>query len=260
MNGHSSNLDLFLTNISSCFSDTLAIPFSGSDHHLIKTRYHARGCSVAASHRYISIHSIGEISPQISDALNDLDWESFVFFEDVNECLTLVVKGLLELLFPLKSFRVRQRGLLWSVTPAARKVRRERDRAHRKAIKLNSSVAWAEYRSISNKCNNALRSMKARYYSDLATNFKNEPRKFWKNVSFLSNSTKLSACVNLPFSANMLNDYFCSVSANIVTNMTSSSVSPLSYLSVPTKSSFSFQPVAATDILRSVECLEVIWF
>ena len=55
----------------------------------------------------------------------------------------------------------------------------------------------------------------------------------------------------------MLNDYFCSVSANIVTNMTSSSVSPLSYLSVPTKSSFSFQPVAATDILRLISQLSV---
>ena len=94
--------------------------------------------------------------------------------------------------------------------------------------------------------------MKARYYSDLATNFKNEPRKFWKNVSFLSNSTKLPACVNLPFSANILFLFsFC------VTNMTSSSVSPLSYLSIPTKSSFSFQPVAATDILRLISQLSV---
>ena len=42
---HTSRLDLILTNSPTYFKDTSAVPFSGSDHHLVITHFHARGIS-----------------------------------------------------------------------------------------------------------------------------------------------------------------------------------------------------------------------
>lgn len=128
-----------------------------------------------------------------------LDWDEFVSFDDIDDCvdcLNSVVSGAIDLLFPVKCFRIKKRGLPWSISPEARRCRQERDRAHRTAVKVNTASAWAMYRKLRNKAMSILRKLKAQYFSGLAEEKKPQ---FWKNVSFLT-SSKVKKPISTSFS------------------------------------------------------------
>ena len=120
---------------------------------------------------------------------------------------------MIDKLAPMKSVRVKQDVPPWSLTPEVKKARCWRDRAHRKALKTNSSMAWAEFRhaQLRNKATSVMRHCKAEYISSLASDCQNNPRSFWKQVQHLSNHNKAPPKTTETFSANEFNQHFLAI-------------------------------------------------
>ena len=121
-----------------------------------------------------------------------------------------MITGLTDLLFPLHCFHVKQQCLPWSYSPEARSVRRTHDKAHRRAIHLNTPSAWAEYRQARNKCNSVLRS---KYFTTLAENLKSDPIKFWRHIctSHLSHSKGSKKPTQFSHSSDDFNNHYCDI-------------------------------------------------
>ena len=134
-----------------------------------------------------------------------------------------------------------------------------RDAAHRKALKSGSVSDWASYRALRNKVNTMLRSVKAKYFSDLASSLKSKPVKFWKHFQSLSRRSRSSCGGQVSATADNFNDYFLSIPYKTVANVVST-VPPTEYMerlfggSVP---SLEFVPVDVESVLLIVFSLHV---
>ncbi len=82
----------------------------------------------------------------------------------------------MDLVFPHKKFRIKNVLREWAVSVEARSLRTKRDSAHKYAIRINSSKAWADYREIRNK---HLRKAKFNFYNQVIAELKAKPQKFW---------------------------------------------------------------------------------
>lgn len=92
-----------------------------------------------------------------------------------------------------------------------------------------------------------------KYMSDLASDLKDQPTKFWKSVSYLSGKGKSGTGTGEAGSAQEFNDHFLSFPLKTTSNLSCVSRPPIEYLShlqdVPP---FSFSHVDEEDVLQLI--------
>ncbi len=170
-------------------------------------------------------------------------------------CLNLIVNAIQDLLFPLKSRRVKFNTPSWNLDPEAKKAR---DKAHKIAIRENTSETWSIYKRYRNRATSILRLCKARYLVDLGKDMKGNPNKFWRHFSHISKSKTSSNHVNSKYTAEDFNQFFLSIASDLSHRLPPSGLDPASYISfekdeVP---QFSFRSVEEEEMCHLINCLD----
>ena len=207
-NGAASLLDLIVTNKEVCFRDTSLCPFSGSDHQIVATHLVLRGIKAKRPHKFVKCRNYRNLDEEtVARAMDVGDiWEDVLEdLDDCVDCFSLVLVGYIDLICPSKWLRVRSP---WCQTPEYRNIRKQRNAAHRQAIKLNDTASWDRYRKIRNKATSTLRACKLKYILDLARNLKDQSVKFWKRTSYLSGKERSSAGSSITGTAEEFNSHF----------------------------------------------------
>ena len=232
----SSQIDVLLTTDDGCFNFTKVFPFSGSDHHLIVSRYYPRGlCVDPPSHQIVVVRNFQKLDTVMLDKLLTCDdiWDDVLSkFDNVSECLecfNLIMNGLLDLLVPLKKLRVRQRDCPWLSSGSIAKARHLQDVAHRKAVESGSAADWSYYKSLRNKANSMLRSAKATYFKDLASSLRDKPSKFWRHFQSLSRRSGSVGGNLLSVTADAFNNHFLSIPFKTVATVPSGTIPVTEY-------------------------------
>lgn len=229
----STQLDVILTNRSECFKDTFAIPYSNSDHHLVATHFYPRGVNLNPKHKVIFSRKYSNLDVELLDCiLMDEVWKDILSFDNIDDCVkcfNLVMEALIDMMIPLRKIRIKGTLPPWSNDASITSMRRFRDKLHRKAIQSGNTDDWREYKRIRNKTTSMTRLAKGNYIARLSTEMKDKPSKFWRYVDHLSNRNK-SFQLKTDNTANDFNQYFLSVSQQIVNTITPSAISPTSFL------------------------------
>jgi len=78
-----SQIDVFLTNISNDFCESMADPCACSDHHFIFSDYYARGIKAANGPKVVSFQNYHKLDVDLlSDMLSDGDsWNAVFLFQ-----------------------------------------------------------------------------------------------------------------------------------------------------------------------------------
>ena len=196
----STQIDVLLTTDANCFDSTKVFSFSGSDHHLIVSHFYSRGvCVEPTSHRIVVVRNFHKLDLDKLDGFLTCDdiWDDVLSkFDDPSdtlECFNLIMNGLLDLLVPRKTLRVRNKDCPWLSSASLVKICCLRDIAHRKALKSGSALDWSSYRTLRNKATSMMRSAKATYFNNLASSLRSKPGKFWRYFQCLSKCSK-GAC------------------------------------------------------------------
>jgi len=136
---------------------------------------------------------------------------------------------LLDVLVPQKKVRVRQSCSPWCNDSKTAAARLQRNWLHHKALKLGLEADWSVYRKIHNKVISMVRSTKQQYFSNLAINLSHDSQKFWRSLQHLSSRQKVQTTI-IDTSCEAINQHFLTIAQKYVTDLPSSSVSPLSYI------------------------------
>lgn len=243
-------LGLILTNQSCSMLNTMVLPFTGSDHHMVSTHYYPRGIKVPGPHKYAYLRSYKRLrDPEIiRQCLSCLSiWNDVTQISDIDElecCFSDIAKGLLDILCPMKRVRVRQYRPEWLDNEAVKNARRLKRKAHSRALKLQDDDSWREYRRCRNYANKRIKVHKARSLEDQA---RNDVKSFWKQLSYLngksSGASSSRSCIH---DVNDMNKYFLSMQKEIVKNLVlpSNTPCPTSYLQdIRDVPDFSFETV-----------------
>ena len=147
----------------------------------------------------------------------------------------IVLQGLLEHVAPMRKIRVKQNVSPWAANADVTAAHHLRDKLHRRAIATTGDpVIWQQYRSSRNKVNKLLRNAKCTYLSRLGSSKQGQSAKFWsyfRHLSCRGVQTSLSL-ENLDFTSDDLNQHFLSVADKIVQGISSTNISPLSFITV----------------------------
>ncbi len=185
---------------------------------------HARGVRPREPPKTIKFRDYSKLDiERVADILTDDDWSGIVGFDDVDtcfECFSLVVSGIMDVLLPIKCKRVKRHVPPWSLTPQARYARFLRNKAHKLALKVNTSESCADYKRLRNLATSKLRKCKSTYYTNLAKDMSTNPKKFWRSVSHISKSNLQSS--NFPHSAHEYNQFFLNIPSEIDASMSQS--------------------------------------
>ena len=250
-----SQLDLILTNIPGFFQNTVAIPFGGSDHHIVLTHFCARGISQSSEYRVIhSRRYIKLDKDMLEEMLLDNSWDDIFNVTDVNVCaeaFTLVMRHILDIMIPLKKMRIKRTCSPWSHDADITAVRHQRDWLHRKALKSGTSGDWARYRKCRNKVTALTRSAKQQYLSTLASNLSNDSHKFWRNFKHLSARQKVQGGA-LDVDVESINQHFLTIAHKTTDDLQFLTTSPLSYISVSDVLAMILAEVDVSEVYRHI--------
>ena len=193
---------------------------------IIISHFYARGiCVDPQPHQIVVSRNFQKLDIDKLDKLLSCDdiWdEVFSSFDDVSDCLecfNLIMKGLLDLLAPLRKLRVRWQECPWLSNASLSTACRLRDVAHRRALRSGSASDWTSYRKLQNKVNAMLRSAKADYFTNLASSSKSKPAWFWKHFQSLSRRSRSVCGSQVVATANDFNDYFLLIPYKTVANV-----------------------------------------
>ena len=257
-NTTASLLDVILTNKPDCFRNTKSCLCSISDHNIIATHFIPRGVKIKRDPKYVKLRKFQPLDEDLLMKLHEVDiWDEVTNFEDINDCVDCfngVLIGLLDILFPAKWCQIRLNGQPWSQTSVLRKYRQQRDKAHKDALRYNTCETWQRYRKLRNKVTSVHRECKSKYINNLATSLKDEPSKFWRQVSYLSGKNFDDVLVDV-HSAGEFNKYFLSIASDIAANLKTTTMQPLGYLTRYDAPLLSFAHVSLGDVLVLVKQL-----
>ena len=232
-----SQLDVILTNDPGYFHQTLAIPSSTSDHHLILTYLRPRGLKTPQPPKYIKTRNYNKLNTDLLyDLMNDESLKCITDISDLDKCVeefTTYTTAVMNRVVPEKALRVKLNSSPWARQPEVREARIKRDLAHRKALKHSTPEAWCNYRALRNKATAVLRDAKASYYHHLAEETRRKPYKFWKEFRHLSNKSAPASAPLSSHSADDFNHHFLTVAPQIVQQIPlTQNLDPISYLSL----------------------------
>ena len=230
-----SQLDLILTNIPSYFQNTVAIPFGGSDHHIVLTHFCARGINRSSDCRIVYSRCYRKLDKtMLEKVLLDGSWDEIFKVDDVSVCtevFTLVMQYVLDAVLPLKKMRVKCTSHPWSHDADITVLRHQRDWLHRRALKSGNPEDWDRYKKSRNQVTALTRSAKQKFLATLSHNLSNDSHKFWRNFKHLSTRQRVHSCIpNIDVES--INQHFLTIAHKTVGEMQLSTTSPLSYIAV----------------------------
>jgi len=232
----SSQLDLILTNSPFNFQNTAAVPFSGSDHHVVVSFYCARGISQSCDHKIVYSWQYHKLNGELLDSiLLDDSWSIVFDVDNVNVCaeaFTLVMQHFFDVLLPVRKLRVKRCSNPWSCDSAIAAARRKRDWLHRRALKSADPADWSAYRRCRNKVTAMTRSAKQQYLLHLVSDLKKTSPKFWNQFKYLSSRSKADHhfLSDVSLTCEDFNRHFVSVAQKTISDLPSVDICPLSYI------------------------------
>ena len=158
-------IDQFLSNIPNCISDIKVLaPISVCDHCPIRCtlRLKHKYCLPKAYQRHIWDYKATDVA-NFRDQLFNADWESCFQHENIDskcEAWTSTFLNIARNCIPNKIITVRP-GDKTFFTPELRRLRRKKNRVHRKAVTTNKIEHWRQFRVIRNDYNNRIKRAKS---------------------------------------------------------------------------------------------------
>lgn len=198
------------------------------------------------------------ILERVCSVLDDDLWKRVDGLDDLEAsvtCFNLIVEGMLDILVPLRKRRVKINPPKWNLSVEAKSARSIRDKAHRVALKVNTPEAWLDYKKKRNKATSVLRSCRAKYIAELASDMKGKSGTFWKCFSHLSGSAR-KECADVPHSVNDFNSHFLSVALDLSSKILPSGSSPMSFMEDNDIPTFEFHNVEKEEIHCLVQSLD----
>ena len=183
----SSKIYLFFTN-SDCIEGTRTLDMNLCDHMAV---------SITRKKTYTKVEKIdfkgrsyrNYDKETFQDGLINENWDIFFATDDPNE-LWAILKGkisrAIDGMCPIHTFRVKE---AW-ITHEALEAIRDKDRALNRAKKSGSEADWEAARQIRNRVGRELENLRADYLKNQQVAHKNDPKKFWKSVSYIMPKNK----------------------------------------------------------------------
>jgi len=145
----SSHLDLILTNTLGYFQNTTAIPFGGSDHHIVLTHFCARGINQSSDSRILYSRCYSKLDKDmLEQVLLDNAWNEIFNVDDVNVCtevFALVMQYIMDVMMPLRWKTIKGTCSPWNHDADITIARHRRDWLHRRALKTGNPEDWTRY-------------------------------------------------------------------------------------------------------------------
>ena len=178
---------------------------------------------------------------KLNNLIANYDW-SFINEEDLDlacEEFTIKIMNFVRQCVPSQTVLIRPNDKPW-YDSVIRSHSRKRDRLKRTATKSGILSDWAKYKTMRNKVNNLKKHAKERFYNNIENSLiessSTNPKQYWKLLKYFIKSNKNSEII-LPLKtsnengdeifafsdlekANVLNDYFVSISKLDETNAT----------------------------------------
>ena len=118
-----------------------------------------------------------------------------------------------------------------------------------------------------NKVNSLIRKQKFKFRKELFYKYKGNLMKTWKLINFtLSRNLKPNKIKEILLNdviyeddldiANVFNNHFCSIGADLDSKIPASSIDPLSYINYNVNSTFTFQPVLPSEVCDNIQKLK----
>ena len=163
--------------------------------------------------------------------MNTVDSSSFDMSDDVNVKWTFLRERIREIIIvmcPLKKIYVRKRQPPW-LDNSIYRLFRERERLSRMFRNTGDSDVLREFKIVRNKTTQAVRNARRDFINVALNRNKNDPRKFWRIINSLYNSTEVSIydggftdpfnglCVPIDNISDFLNDYFANIGSRLYT-------------------------------------------
>ena len=105
-------IDVIVTNMKDCFTDTAVHPFSISDHHLVSTQHVPRGLKSHNPEKYITWRQLDKMTDEVFQKAMSIDhlWDDMLGIEEIDDCLdcfNTILSDLVNVICPVKKRRVR---------------------------------------------------------------------------------------------------------------------------------------------------------
>ena len=197
--------------------------------------------------------------------INDLKktpWTFLEFFDDMEdmysawECL---FKSLIDSHFPIKRKRLRKQTHPWSDNSVLRMMR-NRDKAHKKAIRTGLTEDWQKYRRLRNQVTSSNRKNRKAYFKNKLQENRANPKAYWNTLHQVlpskDRSTKIEKLLidgnqvtNKTAIANSLNQYFTTIASTLLAYQPPPEPQPIK----PSPSElFKFKPLLDSDVYMAL--------
>ena len=221
-----STLDLIFTN-SDYIAGSQTLDFNISDHvGIMATRKKNPVKTNKIEFKGRSYRNY--VKEDFQESLIRADWEAFYNSNDPNWMWDFMYKTILsniDAMCPIKSFKVTEFREVWMTNEAIEAIK-DKDRAMRRAKRSRREDDWVEARRMRNRVGRDIENLRANYLKDQQEANREDPKKFWKNISSIMPGKKGSqsrvwlksnegADVNLNDTAGYINDFFTNIGPNL---------------------------------------------
>ena len=258
-------IDLIMTNMDYCTSAGV-IDLHLSDHqpvYMIKKKPRDnRGDTNFRGRSYM-----GYTRDLLSDCLTNAIRESFRVTQNPNDCWELMENFLdtfLDVHCPIKTFRSKEKTPPW-MSHDVLTLSKDRDRAWVLAKETNSDVDWAVARRLRNWASNAVKAAKTNYTRDQLETYKNDPKKFWRNIKdVLPDNNDGSIDIKNPITreamprnlqAQIVNDFFAGIGSKLSNKFGNELVVPVPEL-IPANS-LEVEHISQPEVLKLISSISV---
>lgn len=115
---------------------------------------------------------------------------------------------------PIMTRRVRGKSLPW-ITPDIKRLMKQRDYHHKKAVKTNDESSWSKYKKLRNAATTKLRKEKSNYYSAQLTG-KQDSKQMWKTLNdILPKKSKSTFTRYFNLTAMKFNQFFTQIAGTL---------------------------------------------
>ena len=206
--------------------------------------------------------------------VSSIDWNmlfaknqdpSYLFDTFYNKISQLIDKHI-----PIKQIsrnELKLRSKPW-ITSGIKKSISVKNKLYKKHLKTKSEHYHKKFKLYRNKINHLLKLSKKMYYNCYFLQNSNDPKRIWNGIKEIINcnqkesrrisklSDNNSELTDSKQIANALNNYFTKVGSNLDKQIPNVKISPLDYLSSPSRDSFFILPVTATEVETEISSLK----
>jgi hypothetical protein len=211
----SSLIDIILTTVPECHSNTNVLKVSMSDHYCIQTRLKCF-TSKESSHNLVTFRNYkdfdkGKYLQEIAAVFNETNLNNLTIIEIWNYFKQNFLQ-ISERHVPLETRRLKNRYKPWITHDIVRSMYK-RDHLKSKAVKYKCPNKWNEYKNLRNEITGKIRKAKKEYFRTESLQCASNPKATWKLLNKVTNNRNM---VSPPeeLSAKDFNEYFSTIGEN----------------------------------------------